>query len=156
MKKSISKIYAVLCVPILALALICVCMFAACTDAEGGEKYTYSDVTVDLGSYGYGADDTIKNMYNNLYQDSYILVSDSKIEWVMEDTTGVMSVTKDGDKYILGGDYVDKLSESMGSLGTGVTYEMYGVKSGSGFNIVMTINLTAESITETITFKFVK
>lgn len=182
MKKSISKIYAVLCALGLAAALICICCLTACAGTESGDKYTYSDSASDVSEVTMNGTDVteqykdmydMSSMYDTLYQGSYILVGDSKLTWVL--ATGdkeVLNVTMDGDKYIMSGDYLDTMKEAMESLNNAYmnitigTYNWHGVKTDDGFDMIIECGETvtamsggtseAISVFATYTLKFVK
>lgn len=165
MKKRIAKIVTLICT--LTLAMVCVLALVAC----GGTTYTYSGTDVKMTGDNMGGMDmsgTMSTMYDNLFKGSTITVSDSKVVWKLSDQESSMEVKKDGDKYVLSGDYVDQLEQgiSAGLSGSGVAvtydFEMYGTETDAGFDIVIatssTSSITGTSITvgATITVSFVK
>ncbi|MDE6273532.1 MAG: hypothetical protein K2L87_00600 [Clostridiales bacterium] len=162
MKKRIAKIVTLFCT--LALAMVCVLALVAC----GGTTYTYSKTDVKMTGDNMGVDmsGTMNTMYDNMFKGSTLDVSDSEIVWTVSDQKSSMEVKKDGDKYVLSGDYVDQmkqaLSASMGGTGVSVDFDMYGTETDAGFDIVMattstsSIGSTSYTVGMTITVSFVK
>lgn len=139
MKKS-GKILAVICA--IALVLILTLALAACGT---GTEYKYSGTECDNEMMA----DTIVSLYDGLYEGSTIRVSDKKIVWKVEDIDQVLTVVKrDGEKYDLNGDYLEKLGDT---LDAGVEY--YGLETEDGFDIVLTVSM---GITFNVTIHFSK
>ncbi len=166
MKKRIAKISALVCI----MALVLTVIFAMTACGESGTKYTYSDTNVemtgDLG--GEGGNDNLKTMYDAMYKNSSITVSESKIVWKISDVESTMTVKKDGDKYVLSGEYVDQmktaLSAGVGGIsgaGLSVSFDMYGMETENGFDIVMKTSSTSSvagsfSMSTVLTISFIK
>ena len=156
MKKRIAKISALVCI----MALVLTVIFAMTACGESGTKYTYSDTNVemtgDLG--GEGGNDNLKTMYDAMY----------KIVWKISDVESTMTVKKDGDKYVLSGEYVDQmktaLSAGVGGIsgaGLSVSFDMYGMETENGFDIVMKTSSTSSgagsfSMSTVLTISFIK
>ena len=154
MKKRIAKISALVCI----MALVLTVIFAMTACGESGTKYTYSDTNVD----------NLKTMYDAMYKNSSITVSESKIVWKISDVESTMTVKKDGDKYVLSGEYVDQmktaLSAGVGGIsgaGLSVSFDMYGMETENGFDIVMKTSSTSSvagsfSMSTVLTISFIK
>lgn len=157
--KKVAKISTLIC----TLALVLVVMFAL-SACGAGTTYKYSSVSIDMG--GYGSNDSLTSVYDTMMKDSTITVSDKEILWTISDAKNTMTVTKDGDKYVLGGEYTEQMKtafSSMGGAGTVSNYEMYGKDTEGGFDIVMSMTVTISvpgtspiSNSTNITFHFVK
>ncbi len=130
--KSIALICAITTVAAVAFA------FTAC----GAEvTYTYAGCEFNYGS---------TEIFDTMYKGSTITVSDSKIVWKISDISEVLTVKKDGEKYICSGEYVDRMAQASGATAAGVPFEFYGIKTEDGFDLVQ-----IEDIVE-IVFHFVK
>ena len=154
MKKRTAKLVALICT--MALALTCIFALVACGGDGGkstgkGTKYTFTETNVEMTMNGEAMDSSstagTKNMYDTMYKDSTITVSDSKIVWKMSDQESTMSVKKDGEKYKLSGDYVENIKKGLSAMntpGADVTYDfdMYGLKTEGGFQIVIATSTT--------------
>ena len=82
-----------------------------------------------------------------MYKNSSIVVSDSKVVWKFSDTESVLSVKKDGTKYVLSGEYAEQMKKALSSgLSIGadvqVSFDMYGNEIENGFEIVMSVTST--------------
>ena len=149
MKKLFTKLLILIC----AVALSATCAFAlvAC---DSGEKFTYSgtDVKITESFDDIFDDDTYANMlkttYNNMYKGSTITVSDTKLTWTIQDNASVLTVKRDGDKYILAGDFVNQFNQNLAG-GSGIDQLWYGIKTDAGFNIVMEMTGTIITISFT-------
>ena len=109
----------------LAAAILCLTLVAC---GEKGTKYTFKEIK-DEGDLPGAPVDTL----SKLYQDSYIIVGNGKIEWWMKDTAQTMTYTMDGDKYIIGGEFAGTLEQEISG---GVAGTMYGQKTEEGFEII--------------------
>ena len=133
----------------LTAALLCI-MLIAC---GGGETniYNFSNTTIEGDSIeGAGASGLsyIASSYEARYKGSHIeIIEGSKesyggIKWTMQDNEVItISYHKEGDKYILSGDYVDHLASTMWNveLPQDILKNrfMWGAKTNDGFKIVM-------------------
>lgn len=123
--KRLQKKAAILLVAVLAIAMVA--SFAAC-----GEKTRYNYVSLKAeGSYA----DMMGAIFDPMYKGSYILVSENSIEWVIDDVKEKMSCKKDGDRVVLGGDYLERIKKDV--FGGSVEVEYYGQKNGENYQIIM-------------------
>ncbi len=134
--KKVSKVIVTVCA--LALVMACAVMLVGCGDKDKGTEYTYSKAEIT----GDNADEmsNVTTMYDALYKDSKLVVGSKNIKWTIADNEGTMTYTKDGDKYVLGGDYAKQITDSLkGMAGAGATVEieLYGLETEGGFNIVI-------------------
>ena len=152
MKKKLAKLITLFCT--CALALTVALSVAACAGA--GKTYRYqgcsfkSDPDVGMG-------DSMTAVYDTMYKDSTITVTDSEIVWKMQDQESKMTVQKDGDKYKLSGEAVDQVLSGFSGLGIDSTAEMYGQTTDAGFDLVITVtvSMSGVTVTETVTLNFV-
>lgn len=155
MKKKVLKTVVIACA--LAMSLLCAALLTGCGDKA--EKYTYSDVAVESNvPEAASGMESFKTMYNTMYKDSTLEVG-KKIVWNMpgQNSKGEMTYKKDGDKYVLGGDFVETLKSAfsgMGVSGVNVEAELYGIKTDAGFEIVIAEKVSDMNIT--IRLQFVK
>lgn len=140
MKKRIAKLSALIC--IIALVLTAMLALAACGNA--GTNYNYSGTNAEIINGNTSSPDaSMKTLYDTMYKDSTITVSDSKIVWKISDVESAMTVKKDGDKYILSGEYVEQMKTALsagfsaGGVGVSVSFDMYGIETETGFDIIM-------------------
>ncbi|MDE6505359.1 MAG: hypothetical protein K2L42_05765 [Clostridia bacterium] len=158
MKKQIAKISTLLCM--LALVLAVILSLCAC---ESGVTYTYSKANVEMGA-GIGGTGSMSAVYDAMYKDSTITVTDSKIVWKISDMESVMSVSKEGEKYMLSGEYVEQMKKTLSQGFANVSsYEFYGIETENGFDIVMSMTATvgipgatSSSFNINYSFSFVK
>ena len=146
MKKGVLRMLALACV--LALGLACATMLTACGDDDKtapGEKFTYSEVQVD------GEDnDEMVDVYNMMYANSTLEVTDSKVIWALKDQKTEMSYTKDGDKLMLAGAYIESMKETIQQISPDeeIGISLYGVRTETGFKIVMQITFDVNDTQE--------
>ena len=147
MTKKAVKISVLIC----ALALVFTVMFALSACGEKGTEYKYSATKVeligDLGGDEGGIGGNLNTVYETMYKNSSIVVSDSKVVWKFSDTESVLSVKKDGNKYVLSGEYAEQMKKVLSSgLSVGadvqVSFDMYGNEIENGFEIVMSVTYT--------------
>ena len=158
MKKMFKYFAAVLTAALLCLALV---------GCGSGTKYTFTDAKATTDASGGMLSQTItitETAYNAAYANSTIEVKDSEIVWTFgEDQSGTMSYTKDGDRYVLSGDFTKTLSQSLSSSMAGLggvapTIAFYGQETESGFEIVIDETFTGVPVMSyfRITFNFAK
>ncbi len=150
MKKALKYFFAVFAAVIFCLAL------AACGESAG-TKYTFKEtkVTTDLQSGSTASAITsLETMYNTTYKDSTLEVKDGKIVWKIGDMENAMTYTKDGDKYVLAGEYMEQLSSAFSSFGGVGSISYYGQKTEDGFAIVMEETFTDNPVMSNVTFTF--
>lgn len=148
MKKKLAKLITLFCT--CALALTVALSVAACAGA--GTTYRYQGCKADP------ANSTITRMYDTMYQDSTITVTDTALVWKMQGEESKVTVQKDGDRYNLSGESVNQTLEGLKqSWGTDASAEMYGQKTEAGFDlvIVLTVNVSGSTVTQTVTLNFV-
>ena len=141
MNKGIKKVacFAIVLVVIMTLTL----SFASC-----GEKTRYNYVSTTM------SEDSIfdiSSMFDVMYKGSYILVSESSIEWVTDDTSNKMSCKKNGDRVLLGGDYLDRMSNEM--YGGEVDVKYYGQENDDGYTIIVVEKISGYTIEMNINFE---
>lgn len=136
MKKT-AKLFALIC----TLALVITVMFALSACGGNGEVKTYKFSKAESATSGNHSSTDMSSLYDVMYKDSTITVSDKEVAWSVKDTLNIMSVTRDGDKYLLSGDYVEEMKKLFSSMGN-LTYEVYGVETEEGFDIIMQMTMT--------------
>lgn len=141
MKKTLHKFLVPLFV--MSLMLLALLGFAACDETNNAARYNFSEIKAESSD---GMSSEMLNLMvpslSAIYKDSYLSVSDTKIVWTMKEQSGEMTYSKDGDKYVLAGDFAktfsDSLKGALGSIGGNVnaSFEMYGIETETGFEIV--------------------
>ncbi len=115
----------------LTAAFMCLALFAC---GGNGTKYNYKEAKVE----GDTNMSSIATMYDAIYKGSYIEVGDSSIKWTMSDQEQKLTYKKDGDKYSLGGKYMESLKDSLSGIGAGnMEFAIWGAETEEGFKIVM-------------------
>lgn len=179
MKNRLFRIVSVGCLAV--LTVLCACVFAAC---EKPTRYDFVETKVDDNTSQdeddpFGGILDMDGMFagmSAMYKDSYLEITDKKIKWVLssdKSTDGTMTYTKDGDKYLLAGDYIQSLKSSMESMYDGIgggyinvtdmKIDYYGKETESGFEIVLeesfdiaVVGSTAQHVSMTFRYIFKK
>lgn len=120
-------------VAVLSAILMCIGLVAC----GSGTKYNYTETTVEGDSSVTSIFSSMTSMYDTLYKDSYIEVGSKEIKWTIQGEKSSMTYEKDGDKYVLGGDFTKQLKEGMSSFGADIEISLYGLEVEDGFQIVM-------------------
>lgn len=154
MKKTLHKFLVPLFV--LSLMLLALLGFTACDETTDAARYNFSEIKAESSD---GMSSEMLNLMvpslSAIYKDSYLSVSDKKIVMTMKEQSGEMTYSKEGDKYVLAGDFAktfsDSLKGALGSIGGGnvnASFEMYGIETETGFEIV------TRQVMDTITIAF--
>ena len=111
---------------------------AACGGGEKGTTYKYVSMQETITP----EDDILAgmdltSMYENLYKDSTMTLTSKNIKWKMGKETAKMTYTKEGDKYILMGDYVKTLKDTMQQV-----YAAFGGQASVDMEIYATVTDT--------------
>lgn len=109
------------------LALVLAVTFALASCGED-KTYTYSGAESDSDYLV-----SVSTLYDSMYKGSKITVNDKRIIWKIADAKETLSVKRDGEKYLLGGEYLKQMNESLGGLET----EMYGIETKDGFDLII-------------------
>ena len=129
MKRTIKYLAAVLAAAVLCLAL------AACGESAG-TKYTFKEAKMQLADPSMEhAQETVEETegaVNNIYANSFITVGGGKITWTIKDASQKMTYTKDGDKYLIGGEYFEMVKQQF----PGAEISIYAEEDEEGFHIV--------------------
>ena len=158
MKRAIKYFAAVLAAAVMCIALV------ACGGSGTGTKYTFKEtkVTTDALESMASVYTALESTYNTTYAGSVLEVKEGEIVWtfVQPKQEGTMTYTKDGDKYVLGGDFAKTLGEgltsamaSVGSMGE-IEIEYYGQNTEDGFAIILKENFTGNPVFTYLTYTF--
>ena len=166
MKKAIKYFFAVLAAAILCLAL------AACGGGESsgdnagpsgseGTKYNFVNTSATTDATG-SLESTLTSlaqMYDNTYKDSVLEVKENSIVWTIGDQEGKMTYTKDGDTYLLAGEYTEQVSQALSSssiVGSGqsIDFSFTGEETKDGFKIHMKEEFTGNPVITYVTYTF--
>ncbi len=140
-------------VVMITAALLSLTLFACGSNV----KYNFKETTIEGEGEMASSMSFMKTTYDTLYKDSTIEVGDGDIVWKMKDAEQKLTYEKDGDKYILAGEYTDTLKNSLSSIGGGevsIEMAMWGAETDDGFKIVMEEKV--ESTTVSIVLNFTK
>ena len=147
MKRAIKYFAAVLAAALLCLALV------ACGESAG-KKYNFKETkaTTDATS-GASAFAAVETMYNTSYAGSTIEVKEGKIVWKIGNDKNTMTYTKDGDTYVLEGDFTKQLSQGLSSMGAGQSsVAFYGQETEEGFAILIVQTFTGNPALTNLTY----
>lgn len=144
------------CAKWLAVFIAVVCLgaaMAACGD-EKGEAYKFKATTIETTEGNESTmTDALSATMTQMFQDSAIKVTDKKIKWDIKDVgSQTLNCTKEGDKYILSGDYCkqveDLLTSSYKAMGVEVSAhaEWSGVKTEEGYEILFVMTVDGFSV----------
>lgn len=97
-----------------------------------GETMRYNYVSTTM-SDSLGLD--MSSVFDAMYSGSYIIVGENNITWVIDDVRETLKCKKDGDRVALGGEYLERIKNSM--FGGSVEIEYYGQEVGEDYQIVM-------------------
>ncbi len=151
-----------------AAAVLCFSLVAC---GGSGVKYNYKETKITVegdmddflgdGGAASGAMDSfyksVEPVYDAMYKDSTLEVKDGEIVWSVNGQKSISEFTKDGDKYIIGGELYETLSKAMTSAQSSfgvpgasvpVQYDlfMYGQETEDGFILVMEETANYESL----------
>ncbi len=140
MKKAIKYFIAVLAAAILCLALVA-CGENADGDGTDGEntvvKYTFKEAKMQPADpsmeHSEESAAETERVVNNIYKDSYIEFGDGKIVWSIRDATQKMTYTKEGDRYMIGGEYFEMIKQQFPGDDN---FFMYAEEAEDGLHIV--------------------
>lgn len=148
--KHFRKLTVLATVAVLALTVLCSCGKA--------KTYKYSDLSVESSSDG--VDAMMKPMLESMYKDSTLEIKSDTATLIIDDVKNEMSMKKDGDKYMLSGDYSDRYKEMFGNSGTGMEaeYKMYLLETEKGYDYIIeeTIKIMKIDSTTIIKIHYVK
>lgn len=150
---------------ILSVLLLVITSFAVLVGCGKPETYVFSVSEFKSDVIDMPLQATI--VINNAFKGATLSVGKKKVTLTLGDSENTMSYTKEGEKYILAGEYVDRAEEMLkydlgveDVEGLEVEYTMYGIKTESGFDIVSALKIGSayetDDIEISVTYKFVK
>ncbi len=142
------------CAKWLAVFIAVVCLgaaMAACGDK--GETYNFKEMKIEMAEGESNMMDAMAGSMSNLFKDSTLKVTDKKLKWDIKNVgSQTLKATKEGDKYVLSGDYTKQIEEMMTkaytSMGINVDVKAswHGIKTEEGYEIVFEMTLGAMSM----------
>ena len=88
----------------------------------------------------------IKSVFEPLYKNSTLEIKSDTATIIIDDQRNEMKMKKDGDKYVLSGDYSTRMEEMFGGADSGVKIQMYLLKTDKGYDYVLEETIMGVSV----------
>ena len=137
--KHFRKLAVLATVAVLALTVLCSCGKAKTYNFDSVSVENAADSEIDMSGM-------IKSVFEPLYKNSTLEIKSDTATILIDDQRNEMKMKKDGDKYVLSGDYSTRMEEMFGGADSGVKIQMYLLKTDKGYDYVLEETIMGVSV----------